>query len=90
MYRVDGLVRRAIPLQQAASHEFLGIRINSKMIEQLQLTENSLATLEQAGEKVSLPVILDERIPEGCALIAGGFAETEILAELFGAITIHA
>ena len=89
MYRVDGLVRRAIPLQQAASHESLGIRINSKMIEQLQLTENSLATLEQAGEKVNLPVILDERIPEGCALIAGGFAETEILAESFGAITIH-
>ena len=89
MYRVDGLVRRALPLQQAASHDSVGIRINSKMIEQLQLAEGGLATVEQAGESVTLPVILDERIPQGCALIAGGFAETEVLAESFGAITIH-
>lgn len=90
MYRMDGIVRRAVPLQQSGSHEPLAIRINSKMAFQLQLAEGVMATVEQAGEKVTLPVAIDERVPEGCALIAAGFNETSVLAESFGAISIHA
>jgi NADH-quinone oxidoreductase subunit G len=90
MYRVDSLVRRSTPLQQAASHESVGIRVNSQTATQLQLTEGFMATVEQAGEQAILPVIIDERVPESCALIAGGFSETGVLGESFGAITIHA
>lgn len=90
MYRGDSLLRRAQPLQQAASHEPVGVRVNSHVAAQLQLVAGTAVTIEQAGEQVNLPVIIDERVPDGCALIAGGSSETSNLAESFGAITIHA
>lgn len=89
MYRVDNIVRRAMPLQQAASHELLGVRMNSQMAKQLDLAEGTVVNIQQNSGQARLSVIVDERVPNECVYIANGFAETSHLAESFGAVTIH-
>jgi NADH-quinone oxidoreductase subunit G len=90
MYRVDAMLRRALPLQQAASHRPVGLRIKQDLAQKLGLSEGQSATVRQDQGQANLTVIIDERVPEGCAIIAGGFLETSQLAESFGAITINA
>ncbi len=90
MYRVDSVVRRALPLQQAASHEPVGLRINSMLAQRLSLHAGDKVQVKQGEGQANLTVIVDERVPENCALIAAGFPETHQLADSFGEITIHA
>jgi len=90
MYRVDPIVRRALPLQQAGSHEPLALRVNAVTAAKLGLKEGISASVSQGADSIALPVVVDERIPDDCVHVAGGYTETSVLAESFGAITIHA
>jgi NADH-quinone oxidoreductase subunit G len=76
MYSADALVRRASALQftrDAISAK--GVHINSKVAAQVGATKLESLQVRQNTAKISLPVVIDERVPDGCVLIYAGQAE---------------
>ncbi len=70
IYAVDNIVRRADALQQvAAANNDAAIRINETTARQQGLTEGDKAIACQNGHEVTLPVSIDDRLPDGCVLL---------------------
>src|SRR3990167_9296284 len=88
IYRVDSLVRRSEPLSQVFNGQ-PSIGLNAAMAKQWQFSPGDRVTAIQGGSRVTLPVIIDERladyavwIPSGLAQTAGfGQAEADIIFE---------
>lgn len=92
LYRTDPIVRRGNALQATMLDTKPFIRINSKLASLYKLEEGQLAAVKQDAYKVNLPVVIDERLPDNCVAVPGGFAETALLGASFDAIeidTIH-
>ncbi len=72
MYSVDMLVRRAQPLQQTqdAAHDMLAI--NCATAAKLGLLNKKTAKVKQHAITVSLPIYIEEAIPDDCVLIPQG------------------
>lgn len=81
MYRVDGLVRRATALQQAASGEKLAVRINSALAQKLDLLSAEKVMVSLHENAVSLPLMIDDRIAAESVYIPNGYAETALLGD---------
>ncbi len=89
VYAVDPLVRRARALQRTADGIFRGVRINQRLAAELGLADGDSAAVRQNGTRRSFPVVLDERVPDGCAELAAGVVETAALGPCFGPMTIE-
>jgi NADH-quinone oxidoreductase subunit G len=90
LYAVDGLVRRAEPLQQTAdAREAESVRVSAALARRLGLEGAARVAVGQDGGRVELPLVIDERVPEDCALIAAGLRDTRVLGPLFGAVTLE-
>ena len=78
-YRTDTLVRRAGPLQATQDNPPPALRLHPAEAERrgLRAGERVLASTGAAG--TALPVVLDERVPEGCAVSPAGYRETMTL-----------
>jgi NADH-quinone oxidoreductase subunit G len=89
MYAVDGLTRRAEALQ--ATHDAMeaAVYINAAMAERAGLQEGFNALVRQGGDQAVLPMVIDERVPEGCALIPAALAETTSLGASFAAVELN-
>ena len=90
-YSIDSLVRHATALQetQAIVDGNISVaRLHPITAEQLNIKENDLVTFKQHENKVQLPIILDDRIPQNAVCIAGGISATSGLSELFGEIEV--
>ena len=72
MHAVDALVRRSKPLQATKDAEFAGVGLNPATIERLGLADGEPAVVRQNGGSVTLPVVADRRIPDGCAYLPAG------------------
>lgn len=79
MYRTDNIVRRAPALQHSGASEVVSIRLNGAMIEKMDLLNAEQVIVKQNGSHVTLPLLADERIPDHCVYIPGGFDETATL-----------
>jgi NADH-quinone oxidoreductase subunit G len=89
MYAGDPVVRRAAALQRTADGHFRGMRINSALAGKLDLRDGEAAFVRQNGTRMSFAVVVDDRIPEGCAELAAGIAETAGLGPSFGPMNIE-
>lgn len=87
----DPLVRRADALQKSASQQN-AIQINTAEITrlglQVSLDENKLIDVKQGAETVSMPLILNDAIPDGCVLLASGTESSSLLGSAFGSVEI--
>jgi len=87
----DSLQRRATALQKSAPEQD-AVQLNSNTIKQLSLQKNideSLnVTVKQGGEKVSVTLLLNEAVPDGCALISSGTQVSSVLGSAFGHVEI--
>jgi NADH-quinone oxidoreductase subunit G len=73
IYSVDALVRRATALQRTLdAANTAGVHINAKAAAQVNLTPGKPAKVKQNGATVTLPVVIDERVPDNSALIYAG------------------
>ena len=90
IYAVDALVRRAPALQQTPLAQRADIRINSATAQKLGIHNAAQAKAKQTNGEVVLPLVLDESIPDDCAWIAAGLAETTQLGPMFGPIELSA
>ncbi len=88
IYSVDGLVRRSAPLQQTADARGAAVYLNSAQAAALGLAQGEGARVEQGGGSVTLPVVIDERVADGCAVIPAALPETAALGAIHGPVQI--
>jgi NADH-quinone oxidoreductase subunit G len=91
IYAVDTLVRRAVALQQTPDASIAhGIHLNAKVAVQRNLTDGSQVQVRQEQTTVTLPVIIDDRVPDGCALLYGGQSDSLSLGSWHGSVELSA
>ena len=89
VYAIDPLVRRARALQATKSAVDGTIRLNHTTLQQANLEEGAQATVDQGGRQATLPVEVDDRVPDGCVQIQSGVAGSEKLGGQFGEVTLE-
>ncbi|CAK0751442.1 NADH-quinone oxidoreductase subunit G [Gammaproteobacteria bacterium] len=89
IYSGDALVRRATALQATVDGCVpVAIRIHSATLAQAGFTGATVITVRQGEGEVDLPVMVDDRIAEGCISIAASVAETAVLGPTFGIVEL--
>ena len=87
----DSLVRRASALQKSAPQQN-AVQLNSVEITRLglqsSLDDKQLIDVKQGVETVSMPLILNDAIPDGCVLLASGTESSSLLGSAFGSVEI--
>ena len=89
IYAADSVVRRASALQSTTDARFRGISLSPKVAERLGLGPGDLARVRQNGGSITASVVLDERLPDGCAVLPAGIEETAGLGPSIGPISIE-
>ncbi|HVV68718.1 MAG TPA: NADH-quinone oxidoreductase subunit NuoG [Gammaproteobacteria bacterium] len=90
MYRVDSLVRHAKSLQATILDDVAVIRVNSKLAKELQLLEGVRVTAIQKDSRVSLPLVIDDRIADGMVSIPAGIDACAGFGEALGEVELSA
>ncbi|RKZ34671.1 MAG: NADH-quinone oxidoreductase subunit G, partial [Gammaproteobacteria bacterium] len=88
-YAVDPMVRRAQALQETPDAVAGAIRINSKTAARLGLANCAQAVAVQGEARQSLPLVVDERVADGAALLHSAVPECIGLGPAFGVLTIE-
>jgi NADH-quinone oxidoreductase subunit G len=90
LYAVDAITRRARSLQMTADAAPLAAVINSAEAARLSLSEAVAVNVQQQGEQQRLPLMIDERIPDGCVMIAAGVTSSDGLGNYGAAVQLTA
>jgi NADH-quinone oxidoreductase subunit G len=93
LYSTDSLVRRAGALQQTMDAPKVEMRLNAKLAAHLKLeghTASVQALTTGQAQKLRLPFIIDESVPDQCVVIPGGLIATLSLGLPYARIEIHA
>jgi NADH-quinone oxidoreductase subunit G len=90
MYSVDMLVRRAQALQQTqdAAHDMLAI--NRATAEKLGLLNKPTARVKQGTTSVSLPIYIEEAVPDDCVFIPQGTPANRSLGLSYASVDVQA
>jgi len=70
MYAGDALVRRAVSLQNVSRARQIAIRVNQSMATTAGLADGEQALAKTNGIEVTLPIVIDERVPDDSVLVA--------------------
>jgi NADH-quinone oxidoreductase subunit G len=89
MYAVDGLVRRAPPLQQTKDADVAYAQFSLDDAKRLKLEAGDAVSLKSNGTRVILPVKFDDSIAVGEVWVPGGLASTLALGPLSGAVEVE-
>ncbi|QBQ53569.1 NADH-quinone oxidoreductase subunit NuoG [Nitrosococcus wardiae] len=89
IYGTDGLVRRSQVLQEtpdglAARRAYM----HSADASRLGLSGAKRVRVSQGGAQVTLPLVIDDSVAEGCLRLAAGFAEAAALGASFAPIKV--
>ncbi len=79
IYAVDALTRRAPALQATADSPPAAARINPTQASQLGFEHGDPVNVHMGQAFATLPLAVDARVPHGCLLVPGGYAETAML-----------
>jgi len=77
--RIDSTVRRAESLQATRDNPPPAVNLNISQIERLSLAEGDVVQVHAGSDMVRLPVVQDDRVPDGCVYLPAGFHETAAL-----------
>ncbi len=89
IYAVDALVRRAPALQQTADAIAPAIHIHPNEAAKLGLADGDAATLTQDNNQVTLPVVIDSAVADGCVRVCAGLEGSGELGGQFGEVTLE-
>ena len=70
MNNIDPLVRRAKALQQTSEIADGQVHVNATLAQRLGLESGALVTVTQLENRITLPLIIDDRVADGCVLIS--------------------
>jgi len=87
MYAVDSIVRRATALQATHDNPRPAARVNQAEADRLGVFNGTPVTVRMVEGSANLPVVVDERVPDGCVLVSSGYPETATLGA-FGPATV--
>ena len=88
LYAVDTLVRRAVALQKTRDARFPGLELNSSTADAIGLSHGGRATACQNGASITVDVVVNERVADGCVRLMSAVAITADLGPNFGAIEV--
>jgi NADH-quinone oxidoreductase subunit G len=88
IYGIDSIVRRSAALQQSATNQDFTIRVSPQVAKKFNLRHGREAVAMQNGAQVSLPVVIDEIIPENYVAVAAGGDVSAHLGAPFGEIDL--
>lgn len=88
IYNTDGLCRRSVPLQQAASHDPLEIVVHPNMAEKYNLRNGKMVTIMQDGAEASAIVSIKPTVAENTVYFVNGYPETMSLGNAFGVVEL--
>lgn len=91
IYSTDALVRRASSLQKTMDATLAsGIHIHPQLASQKNLSQGNSARVKQNGATITLPVVLDERVPQESVLIYAGQLANLELGKWYGGVEVSA
>lgn len=79
IYRSDNFVRRANALQMTNDNPGANARVNSNQAEKLNISHGDTVRVRMLEGDAQINVVIDERIPDACIWVPGGFSETSAL-----------
>jgi len=88
IYATDPIVRRSQPLQKSVDGKQAFASMHRAEMQKRLLSEGDTISISQNGSSVTLPVKLDDDVPEGCVWVPAGLPQTSALGEVFGAIEV--
>ncbi len=88
MYGVDPVVRRAGALQQTEEARPAAVHLNAAEADRLGLVGAQRVSVTQGACCVSLPLVIDEGMPDGCAGIPCALPDSAALGPAFGPIEL--
>ncbi len=88
IYATDALVRRSEPLQQTQDAMAAAVYLNESVATGLGLVDGDIAQVVQGGGSVWLPVVIDERVADGCTVIPAALPETAGLGAIHGPVDV--
>lgn len=89
MVRVDNLVRRSEPLQETLSNHMIAIGLNRKTASQLGLKAGEQVTAIQGESRITLPLMIEDRLANNTVFLASGLAQTAGFGQAETAITLE-
>lgn len=89
IYRTDALVRRASALQQTELARDAVCRIAPKEAARLGLVDAARVEVMQGEAHAVLPLVVDERVPEGCAWIPAATPGSAALGPSIGPVSLR-
>lgn len=88
IYATDPIVRRSQPLQKSHDGKQAFASMPHSEMQKRSLSDGDTVNISQNGASVSLPVKLDNDVPEGCVWVPTGLPQTSALGEVFGQIEV--
>jgi len=89
LYSVDSLVRRSEPLQATRDTIMAAAYINSKTASQQGLSANQEVRVVQDQYSNTLPVVIDEGVPDQCVFIPAGVKDSQSLGDAYGSVELQ-
>jgi NADH-quinone oxidoreductase subunit G len=89
LYAVDPLVRRSEPLQASADGRDRALRLAPALAERIGLETGASARVRQNGTAVSIDVVVDERVAQGCVRLPAAIPETVGLGPAYGEVVVE-
>ncbi|MGE5624554.1 MAG: NADH-quinone oxidoreductase subunit NuoG [Bacillota bacterium] len=89
LYAVDGLVRRAAPLQQTRDADVAYAHFSSEDAKRLKLEQGDKVALRYNGTKVTLPAKFDDGIASGEVWVPMGLSATVALGPTGGGLEVE-
>ncbi|GAB4299142.1 MAG: NADH-quinone oxidoreductase subunit NuoG [Thiohalomonadaceae bacterium] len=90
IYAVDGMVRRSAALQQTPDATGGVARLNAATAAQHGVAGAATVQVGQGGGSCLLPLVLDERVPDGCVQVPAGLSTTAALGAVDAAVELKA
>ena len=87
-YAVDAITRRAGALQQTHDAQPAPLSINSAQAQKLGLAAGASVVVTQGAAHASLPVSIDDGVPDGCVWMPTGIAAAADLGPAYGTVTL--
>lgn len=89
VYGIDNLVRRAAALQASGTATKAEIQLSSETAKQLQLHDAEQVQVKQNGTEVTLPLSINDNVPQHCVHIPAGFETTMRLGVAESDVTLE-
>jgi NADH-quinone oxidoreductase subunit G len=89
IYNVDTLVRRSHALQHTPDVWKAGLYISPDTANQLGLSEGDSVVMRQDESELTLPLMIDSKLPSACVWMPTGVPGSELLGAGFGAVSLE-